>query len=238
MPKSDFYDLPMLVGEQYMLTTIIRETRDTILYRATQRELRRDVIVESLRHSAMDNQRKVQMFLDSAKAQASAQGGDLTCVLEVFETEGTWLIIKENPAGVPLDIMLSDGKKLPALDICQLLITLCQVCLRFDKENTASARFHLEDIFCHQHSFKINNLALAGTRPLSTSRLYLADAARELVPLLDLQTRLAGTLASFMRRITFNADDSAVKIALFLAEFARLHTLMLQPPKEEATPEE
>lgn len=233
MAESDFYDLPMLVGEQYMLTSILRETRDTILYRAMQKELRRDVIVEILRHSAMENQRKVRMFLDAAKAQANVQGGDLSCVLEVFETEGTWLVAKENLAGEPLDQLLSDGKKLTALDMCCLLVSLCRICLRFDKENVASVRFHPEDVYFHQHRFRINNLARAGTRPANSTRTFLAEAARELLPLLDGQSRMAGAMASLLRRVMLNQDDSPVKTAMLLAEFSRLHTLMLQPPKED-----
>lgn len=234
MAESDFYDLPILVGEQYMLTSIVRETRDTILYRATQKELRRDVIVESLRHSAMDNQRKVRMFLDSAKAQAGAQGEALTCVLEVFETEGTWLVVKENPAGETLDQYLTDGRHLSALDLCQLMTTLCEICIRFDTENVASARFHLEDIYCHQRRFRLNNLARAGTRSPGVSKQYLAEAARDLLPLLDKKSWLAGTLASLLRRVSMNQDDSPMKPALFMAEFSSLYTLMLQPPKEES----
>lgn len=233
MSGSDFYDLPRLVGEQYMLTTIIRETRDTIFYRATQRELRRDVIVESLRHSAMGSQRKVGMFLDSARAQAFVQGGDLTCVLQVIEADGTWLIAKENPAGDTLDQMLTDGKRISALDLCQLMISLCRICLRLDKDNIASARFHLEDVYYYRHRFKLNNPALAGTRAATTTRVYLADASRDLLPLLDSKSHMAGTLASLMKRTSMSQEDSTVKTALLLAELSRLHTLMLQPPKEE-----
>lgn len=232
MDGSDFYDLPMLVGGQYMLSSILRETRDTILYRATQKELRREVIVECLRHSAMENSRKVRMFIDSAKQQASMQGGVLSCVLEVFESEGTWLAAKENPAGETLDQMLSDGKKIPAMDLCLLFIDLCKICMRFDAENVMSAHFHLEDIFYHGHQFRLNNIARAGTRPQGTSRSYLSEAANEILPLLDGESYLAGALASLIRRVSLSLDDSPIKPALFLTEFGRLHTIMLQPPKE------
>lgn len=222
----------MLVGEQYMLTSILRETRDTILYRATQKELRREVVVESLRHSAMENQRKVRIFVDSAKAQATMQGGVLSCVLEVFEAEGTWLAARESPAGDPLDQMLTDGKRISALDMCHLFIDLCKVCMRFDVENVMMARFHTEDIFYHQHRFRLNNVARAGTRPAGASCAYLADAAGELLPLIDPESRLYGALASLMRRVSYCRDESPLKPALFLAEFERLHTIMLQPPRE------
>lgn len=227
MPESDFYDLPVLIGEQYMLSSILRETRDTILYRAMQKELRREVIVESLRHSATDDKHKVQSFLESAKAQAQMQGGELTRVLEVLQADGTWLVAKEGPAGDPLDMVLSNGRMIPAMDLCQLMIILCKICLNFDAKGVASARFHLEDIFYHKHEFRINNLARAGSRSPSSSRIFLLEAARELLPLLRREDSFAGSMKLLLDRMSLNRDESPVRIALYLAELSRLHTLML-----------
>lgn len=227
MSQSDFYDLPTLVGEQYMLSSVLRETRDTILYRGTQKDLRREVIVECLRPSAVDNQRKTKLFLDSAKAQARFHGDNLTSVLEVMQDSGTWLVAKANPAGEPLDMMLSDGKLLSSMDLCQLMIILCTLCLRLDTERVASARFHLEDVSYHRHQFCLNNPARAGSRAASSSRLFLSDAARDLLPLLDADSKLAGSLVAMLKRLCTNYDDSPMLPALFLAEFSRLHTLLL-----------
>ena len=142
MDKTDLWDLPMLVGEQYMLTSVLRETRDTILYRGAQRDLRREVMVEVLRKGAASVPRKVQLFLDTAKAQSEFQGEHLLRVLEVMEAEETWIVAKESPEGEPLDMVQSDGQFLSAQDMGELMILLCHLCLRLDAEHVASAHFH------------------------------------------------------------------------------------------------
>lgn len=229
MPESDFYDLPVLIGEQYMLSSILRETRDTIMYRAMQKELRREVIVEGLRHSAADDRHKVQSFLESAKAQAQVQAGELTRVLEVLQADGTWLVVKEGPAGDPLDMVLSNGRKISALDLCRLMMILCKICLHFDTKKVASTRFHLEDIFYHNHEFRINNPARAGSRASSSSRSFMLEAARELLPLLNCESRFSGSMKLLLNRLILNRDESSIRMALYLAEFTSLYTLMLHP---------
>lgn len=223
-----FYDLPTLVGEQYMLTSVLRETRDTILYRATQKDLRREVIVERLRHSAAEMPRRVRLFLDSAKAQARFCGEHISSVLEVLEADGSWLVAKESPAGEPLDIMLADGKLLSAYDLCRLFIVLCHLCLRLDAEHVASTRFHLEDVYFHNHRFRLSNPARAGTRAAESSRTFLVGAARDLPALLNKDTNLAGALLQLIRRMSVARATPSTVIAFFMSEFAALHTLMLE----------
>lgn len=225
---SDFYDLPTLVGDQYMLTSILRETRDTVLYRAMQKNLRREVIVERLRLSSAEHPRRVRLFLDSAKAQSRFRGDYLSSVLEVLEVDGTWMVAKESPKGEPLDMMLADGNLLSAYDLCYLMITLCHLCLRLDSEHVASTRFHLEDVYYREGHFRLSNPALAGTRTQVSSRNFLADAARELLGLLDKKSTMAGVLSQLFRRMSIHRDPSPVMPALFLAELTSLRTLALR----------
>lgn len=225
---SDIYDLPTLVGGQYMLTSVLRETRDTVLYLATQKDLRREVIAELLRRSAAEHPRRVRLFLDSAKAQSNFQGDYLSSVLEVLEVNGTWMVVKESPKGEPLDMLLADGKRLSAYDLCYLMITLCHLCLRMDSEHVASTRFHLENVYYRQGHFRLSNPALAGTRSALSSRNFLADAARELRALLDEKSTMAGVLSLLFRRMSIHRDASPVATALFLAELTSLRTLALR----------
>ena len=55
MHNSSVYNLPILVGEQYVLSAVLSETADTVLYAATQKDMRREVVVESLRPEAMSD---------------------------------------------------------------------------------------------------------------------------------------------------------------------------------------
>lgn len=215
-----------------MLTSVLRETRDTILYRATQRDLRREVIVERLRQAAAEHPRRVRLFLDSAKAQARFCGEHLSSVLEVLEADGSWMVAKESPPGEPLDMVLADGKLLSAYDLCRLFIVLCHLCLRLDAEHMASTRFHLEDIYYHKHHFRLSNPARAGTRSADSSRNFLAGAAQDLQPLLNTESHLAGSLFQLMRRMSMHRGSSITVTALFMSEFAALHTLMLEKAED------
>lgn len=217
----------MLVDEQYMLSAELRETRDTILYRGIQRELQREVLVESLRRSVMNVQRKVNLFLSSAKAQARFEGEHLSRVLEILHTDGTWMVARESPAGKPLDMMQSDGHRVSAQDMCQLVILLCRLCLRMDAEDVASVRFRLEDIYFSEHEFRLANPARAGTRIATDTRSYLAEAGRKLVPLLDFDSDMARPMCEILQRLATRRDDSPLRTANLLAELSRLSTLML-----------
>ena len=226
---GDVYDLPVLLGEQYMLSALLRETRDVILYRATQKDLRREVVVECLRPSAAADEAKLHAFLETARARACFEGLHLARVLEVLQADGTWLVVKEGPAGDPLDMVLSNGRKISALDLCRLMMILCKICLHFDTKKVASTRFHLEDIFYHNHEFRINNPARAGSRASSSSRSFMLEAARELLPLLNCESRFSGSMKLLLNRLILNRDESSIRMALYLAEFTSLYTLMLHP---------
>ena len=228
MNQRDYLDLPVLLGGQHRLSAMLRETRDTIMYRATQSELRREVVVELLRFSAARSPHKIRMFLDTARVQASFQGEHLARVLEAVEVEGTWLVAREIPAGEPLDMMLAAGKTLPAIEICRLMIILCKLCLRLEAEKVASGRFHLEDAFYHEHDFRLSHPACVGTRSASASRIYLTDAARELQPLVATDSYMAGAMLRVLQRISCQRNNSLLQPALYLAELSRLFTLMLE----------
>ena len=224
MDKTDFYDLPMLVGEQYMLTSVIREERDAILYRGTQRDLRREVMVEVLRKSAAGDKRNVELFMDNARVQAGFQGEHLLRVLEVMEAKGTWMVAKESPEGEPLDMM---SGVLSALDVCTLMMLICQLCLRMDAEYVASDQFHLENVYYSEHYFQLANPARAGKRARGSSRRDMAEAAHQLLALLDARSALATPMASVLRRIAEMRSNSRQQPALYLAEFSRIYALMV-----------
>ncbi len=209
-----------------MLSAVLRETRDTILYRGTQRELQREVMVECLRHSAMDVPRKVSIFLETAKAQAQFTGEHLSRVLEVMQANDTWMVVRETPAGEPLDMLQSDGRFLSTAEVCSLMLLLCQLCLRMDTEGVASSHFHTEDVFISEHNFKLTNPARAGTRPTSATRSFLAGAGRELSAILDPSAALARPMSDMLHRFIIRKDDSTLHSASLYAELARLHTIL------------
>lgn len=228
MLTGDVYDLPVLLGEQYMLSALLRETRDVILYRATQKDLRREVVVECLRPSAAADEAKLHAFLETARARACFEGLHLARVLEVLQADGAWLVARESPEGEPLDMLLAAGERLRGEEVCLLMQMLCRLCLRLDAERLNSVVFQLGDIFYRERRFSLNNPACAGARPESATRDYLADAAQALLPLVEPGEALAGQLVELLQRTCIRRAPSPTLAAFLLAEYAALYALMLR----------
>ncbi len=190
MPYSA-YSLPRVVAEQYILTSVQSEDADTVTYAATQKNMSRDVLLRSLRLSAMQDDRKVRAFVETARLQARLEHPNIAAPLELLEADGTWHLAMERIKGEPLDMMVSNGRVLPSSVICGLLMQLCRVCIYLDIERVNSVPFALEHTYLMDVGFRFGNMALAGPRPRNTSRKYLAAATRLVAPLLDMETPLA-----------------------------------------------
>lgn len=190
MPYSA-YSLPRVVAEQYILTSVQSEDADTVTYAATQKNMSRDVLLRSLRLSAMQDDRKVRSFVETARLQARLEHPNIAAPLELLEADGTWHLAMERIKGEPLDMMVSNGRVLPSSVICGLLMQLCRVCIYLDIERVNSVPFALEHTYLMDVGFRFSNMALAGPRPRNTSRKYLAAATRLVAPLLDMETPLA-----------------------------------------------
>ena len=78
----------MVLGDQYILSNVIRETENTVTYAATQKDMRREVLVETLRPEARKDPAKERFFLDSARVRASIPTRIVASTLELFEAEG------------------------------------------------------------------------------------------------------------------------------------------------------
>lgn len=190
MPYSA-YSLPRVVAEQYILTSVQSEDADTVTYAATQKNMSRDVLLRSLRPAAMQDDRKVRAFVETARLQARLEHPNIAAPLELLEADGTWHLAMEHIKGEPLDMMVSNGRVLPSSVICGLLMQLCRVCIYLDIERVNSVPFALENTYLMDVGFRFGNMALAGPRPRNASKKYLAAATRLVAPLLDMETPLA-----------------------------------------------
>ena len=204
------YSLPFIVGNRYVLSSVLNETPDTVLYSANQKDMRREVVVESLRPTAMQNPLCVQEFLDTARAQTRMGGGPIASTLELLYAEDTWHLARERVEGVPLDEMVKSGDKLPASDVCELMLLLCRTCIKMDIENIAGAKFRLR------------NPALAGKRSRNTSRRVLISAASDLQPLVDASSPHAAELQAILRRMQYPSDWSTLSPLFYDEELVRL----------------
>lgn len=198
---SEPYHLPALVGEQYVLSSVISETPDTVLYAATQKDMQRPVVFESLRPEVMDRPADVQNFLEKARAQAHMGGDRIAPVLELLYADGRWHLARMRLVGKPLDVLLSSGKRLSPEQMGVLLKLLCRLALRMELEGVSSMDFALSLVHLTESGFYFDNPAQAGSRAREESRKYLSGAASALMPLLDESFPRSDRMFSLLERM-------------------------------------
>lgn len=197
------YILPAMVATRYVFNRVIRETEDTIVYGAVQRDIQRDIIVETLRPELMEHPSKVQSFLETARLQANAEDASMGCSLELFFADDTWHHARESIRGESLDTLLQAGGRLSATALCELMIQLCRTCLYMDILGADNTPFSLNSVYATGNSFRYDNPTVAGHRSRAASGRFLSSAARELLALLDEESPLAGEVRRLMEKICF-----------------------------------
>lgn len=227
MPYSA-YSLPRVVAQQYILSSVHAEDADTVTYAAKQKNMSRDVLLRSLRPAAMQDDRKVRAFVETARLQARLGHPNIASPLELLEADGTWHLAMERIKGEPLDMMVNNGRVLPSLVICGLLQQLCRVCIYLDIERIASVPFALEHTYLMDIGFRFDNMAMAGPRPRHASKRYLSDASRLIAPLLDENTPLAVHLLRVMEHMQSIATWRPLTPVLFNEELTRLQMEILR----------
>ncbi len=244
MQATPIYQLPTLVGGQYVYISVLTETEDTVLYSARQKDMQREVVVETLRPGLMGDVNKVQAFLEKARAQARLGGGSIASCLELLFADGTWHLAKERIDGTPLDIMVAEGSTLPASELCDLMQLLCRICIGMDIEGIAGAPFLLQNLYYMAPGFRLRNPAVGGPRGRSSSRRVLTSAAAELLKLLDLSSPFASELGNVLSRMSFPSNWTSLSPVLYNEELARLQQLFFcgvpepsppQPSEEESS---
>lgn len=227
MPYSA-YSLPRVVAGQYILSAILEEDADTVTYAATQKNMSRDVLVRSLRPAAMEDNRKVRFFVETARLQARLSHPNIAAPLELLEADGSWHLAMERIKGEPLDMMVSNGRVLPAIVICGLLQQLCRVCIYLDIERIALVPFSLEHTYLMDIGFRFDNMAQAGPRPRNASKRYLSEACGLIEPLLDMESPLATHLRRIMYHIQRVGTWRPLTTVYFGEELTRLQMEMLR----------
>ena len=227
MPYSA-YSLPRVVAQQYILSSVHSEDADTVTYAATQKNMSRDVLIRSLRPAAMQDDRKVRFFVETARLQARIDHPNIAAPLELLEADGTWHLAMERIKGEPLDMMVNSGRVLPAIVICGLLQQICRVCIYLAIERVNSIPFALEHAYFMDVGFRFDNMAQAGPRSRIASKRHLSEAARLIEPVLDKESPLAGHLRRVMQHMGSIGTWRPLTPVLFNEELTRLQMEMLR----------
>lgn len=202
MAYGSVYNLPRLINNRYMLTAVLRETADTVVYAATQQVMRREVAVESLRSECMADPAKVQSFLEKARAQTRMGGKFVATALELIYAENTWHLVRERIKGEPLEELIAAGTRLSAAELCEFMLCLARNCIIHDMEGVATDRFSLHNAIFKGLSFRFDNLATSGPRTVRCSEQALTTAAAELPKLLDTASPMADEFMAILDAIS------------------------------------
>lgn len=213
----NLYALPMMLGDQYIVSSIVKETKDTVTFAGMQKDMRREVLVETLRPEAMKDPDRLHNFLDTARLQSRIDSKEVARTLELLEAEGTWHLAKEKINGEPLDVMVSSGRKLPAITICGLFLQLCHHCLFLEANNLNSKPLTLDSVYLMDYNFRFDNMVCVGKRPDGATKDTLATVARSLIPLLDLSSPCAYRMRELLNRVCYSRHWD-VSITLLLDE--------------------
>lgn len=216
------YALPMVLGDQYILSNVIRETENTVTYAAVQKDMRREVLVETLRPEARRDPVRERFFLDSARVRASIPTRIVASTLELFEAEGTWHLALEKIKGEPLDVMISSGRKLPSFLICTLFLELCRAAIYLDIRHVRNHPLRPESIYLMEHDFRFENVTCAGERPSTATRDMLASLAEDMMPLLDTSTAEAWRMGEILNRVHYGCNWTPLSALILDEELVRL----------------
>ncbi|MBQ2814757.1 MAG: hypothetical protein IJE66_07120 [Akkermansia sp.] len=225
--------LPCVIGEQYILTSVVDEGEDTIVYEATQKDLQREVLVESLRLSAMADEGKRRDFIDTCRLQARVRHSSLAAPLELLETESTLHVVRERIMGEPLDMMVTTGRVLSAEMVCSLLQQMCYIYLYFDMERIASRPFSPAHTYLMDFGgFRFDHMAVAGIRRRGDTRRQMSDMVQVVAPLLDRSSAFAAPLLHIMDQINSGSAWSSITPAALDEELIRLQMEMIHRKRQ------
>ncbi len=232
------YILPAMVAGRYVYNRVIRETENTVTYGAVQRDIQRDVIVETLRPECIHTPAKVQLFLETARLQAKQEDPSMGCSLELFFADDTWHYARERLKGESLENMRHTGQKLAASSLCELMILLCRSCIGMEMAGVDNEPFSLDDIYVTGNAFRYNNPMVARQRPRTASRRFLSQAAGALRPLLDEDTLMAQEMAHVLESTRHISEWSRLEPVLLNEKLVSIQTSMMIGKNSVSEPNE
>ncbi len=190
-----------MLGNQYMLSEVLEERPDRVLYAAQHTDIRRDVIVDCLRPELASDENVVTGFLATARAKVHLPSKRVAVVHEMLNEDGSWQLVSERIAGEPLERLLAGGAGISPFLMARLIRCLCRITLWMDIENLASMGFELRHCYLVGSDFRFVNPVIAGYREATASRDYLVEAATKILPLLDMDEEGSEEMRKFLTNI-------------------------------------
>lgn len=220
------FTLPKLLGDQYVLTSVLKERPSHFVFAATQKDLRREVRVKSLKRECSSSD-EIANFLATAKAQSLCRHYSISSTLELFEADGTWHLAQERWNGEPLDILAANSKRLPPLQCCSLLREVCHTVAFLDTMRLASKPFEPDGVYLRSDgSFRFDNPATSGIRTRAMREQTLHEAASWVLRLIDTNAEFANRTSSLALRMVQMQASSPLTATNFAEELSLLQYQM------------
>lgn len=222
------YGLPHLLAGEYLLTAVHSEMEQEVQYIATQKDTQREVLIRSLRAVAAQDLAVCNDFIESARACARVQLPFVSTVIELLPVDGSWHIVMEGNGKNSLNLLAVSGQRIRSIDMVNLLLCLCELCLYLDAEGINSRPFRLADVYRNGKEFLLDNPACAGCRTAKVSNRYMIDAAKALLPLLHgaSQGQAVGAVKALLTRVAEMPDDCVLVAADVLRNLVSLSSLL------------
>lgn len=220
------YTLPKLLDGQYLLTALHKELPESIIYTATQKDLRREVRVKSLKRKFHTTDGNARFFAD-AEAQTMCCHPFISAPLELFEAEDTWHLSYESWEGEPLDIISVNKRTISPLQCCLFMREMCHLILSLDALRLANRPLGMDEIYLRADgSFRINNPAIGGVRTAEMREELIKSVGSWVLRLIDPSSVAASRISSLALRMVQMQACSALTAVNFTEEISVLQYQM------------
>ncbi len=220
------YTIPKLLDGQYVLTSVRKDLPECVVFAATQKDLRREVLVVSLKPACCTLEGKAR-FVAAARAQSLCRHSFVSAPLELFEADGAWHLARERWSGTPLDVLMANGRLLSPMQCCVLLREICHLVITLDAMRLASIRLEPDEVYLRgDGSFRFDNPAVCGSRTQAMREQALKAAGSWVLHLVDMSREYSKRTASLALRMVQTQASSALTAVNFSEEVSILQYQM------------
>lgn len=142
----NFSTLPIKLGD-YELIELILEQNNTRTFLALQTLVHRYVLLTLLSHDEEGLQEDIDGFLASLRAKALVKEAYTCSVYEAVQADTYTFYTQELPPGKTLDKMILEGDKIMPENLCELLIQIVDIQLRYKKMGYNIAPWTPQSVF-------------------------------------------------------------------------------------------
>lgn len=146
------YSLPKVIGDRYVLTSVLRDLPTTVMFIGVQNDIRREVVIEALRPE-LATEEHVEMFLETARAQSRNNYDFVSKVFEIIHVDNRWYLVRERLKGVPLNVLEAMGHRLEPRQLYGLLRQYLRCIIYMSIMQIASRPVDLESLYMSDDGF-------------------------------------------------------------------------------------